>query len=278
MTTNSKLNWAVIPCAGLGTRLLPVTKSIPKAMLPIGNYPLIHFAVKEATNLGIENILIIIGDGMDTIRSYFTENSGLNTALEIKGEKELLSEQNQIVNLADIKFLLQEKPIGVGHAIKLTKRIIGDNPFAVILPDDLIFAKPNALGQLKNIYDKYGGNVIGLNKLKNNEIDKKGIVSFTEDKDRYKIDMLVEKPKIGDAPSNIGILGRYIFEYSIFDSIPDESDSEINVTDAMMSCIDKIPVSGKILDGYHFDTGNPRGMVRASNFFIKNSKLILEDY
>ena len=127
MTTNSKLNWAVIPCAGLGTRLLPVTKSIPKAMLPIGNYPLIHFAVKEATNLGIENILIIIGDGMDTIRSYFTENSGLNTALEIKGEKELLSEQNQIVNLADIKFLLQEKPIGVGHAIKLTKRIIGDN-------------------------------------------------------------------------------------------------------------------------------------------------------
>lgn len=278
MTTNSKLNWAVIPCAGLGTRLLPVTKSIPKAMLPIGNYPLIHFAVKEATNLGIENILIIIGDGMDTIRSYFTENSGLNTALEIKGEKELLSEQNQIVNLADIKFLLQEKPIGVGHAIKLTKRIIGDNPFAVILPDDLIFAKPNALGQLKNIYDKYGGNVIGLNKLKNNEIDKKGIVSFTEDKDRYKIDMLVEKPKIGDAPSNIGILGRYIFEYSIFDSIPDESDSEINVTDAMMSCIDKIPVSGKILDGYHFDTGNPKGMVRASNFFIKNSKLILEDY
>ena len=252
MTTNSKLNWAVIPCAGLGTRLLPVTKSIPKAMLPIGNYPLIHFAVKEATNLGIENILIIIGDGMDTIRSYFTENSGLNTALEIKGEKELLSEQNQIVNLADIKFLLQEKPIGVGHAIKLTKRIIGDNPFAVILPDDLIFAKPNALGQLKNIYDKYGGNVIGLNKLKNNEIDKKGIVSFTEDKDRYKIDMLVEKPKIGDAPSNIGILGRYIFEYSIFDSIPDESDSEINVTDAMMNCIDKIPVSGKILDGYHF--------------------------
>ena len=278
MTTNSKLNWAVIPCAGLGTRLLPVTKSIPKAMLPIGNYPLIHFAVKEATNLGIENILIIIGDGMDTIRSYFTENSGLNTALEIKGEKELLSEQNQIVNLADIKFLLQEKPIGVGHAIKLTKRIIGDNPFAVILPDDLIFAKPNALGQLKNIYDKYGGNVIGLNKLKNNEIDKKGIVSFTEDKDRYKIDMLVEKPKIGDAPSNIGILGRYIFEYSIFDAIPDESDSEINVTDAMMSCIDKIPVSGKILDGYHFDTGNPKGMVRASNFFIKNSKLILEDY
>ena len=114
--------------------------------------------------------------------------------------------------------------------------------------------------------------------MKNNEIDKKGIVSFTEDKDRYKIDMLVEKPKIGDAPSNIGILGRYIFEYSIFDSIPDESDSEINVTDAMMNCIDKIPVSGKILDGYHFDTGNPKGMVRASNFFIKNSKLILEDY
>ena len=135
MTTKSKLNWAVIPCAGLGTRLLPVTRSIPKAMLPVGNYPLIHFAVTEATNLGIENILIIIGDGMDAIRSYFTENSNLNNALKLKGENNLLEDQNKITSLADIRFLLQEKPLGVGHAIKLTKRIIGDNPFAVILPD-----------------------------------------------------------------------------------------------------------------------------------------------
>ena len=196
MTTNSKLNWAVIPCAGLGTRLLPVTRSIPKAMLPVGNYPLIHFAVTEATNLGIENILIIIGDGMDAIRTYFTENSNLNNALKLQGENNLLEDQNKITSLADIRFLLQEKPLGVGHAIKLTKRIIGDNPFAVILPDDLIFAKPNALGQLKIIYDKHGGNVIGLNKVKNNEIEKKGIVGYTEDKDRFKINQLIEKPKI----------------------------------------------------------------------------------
>ena len=247
-------------------------------MLPVGNYPLIHFAVTEATNLGIENILIIIGDGMDAIRSYFTENSNLNNALKLKGENNLLEDQNKITSLADIRFLLQEKPLGVGHAIKLTKRIIGDNPFAVILPDDLIFAKPNALGQLKMIYDKHGGNVIGLNKVKNNEIEKKGIVGYTEDKDRFKINHLVEKPKISDAPSNIGILGRYIFEYSIFDEIPDESDKEINVTDAMMSSINTTPVSGKLLEGYHFDTGNTRGMVRASNFFMKNSKLILDDY
>ena len=278
MTTNSKLNWAVIPCAGLGTRLLPVTRSIPKAMLPVGNYPLIHFAVTEATNLGIENILIIIGDGMDAIRSYFTENSNLNNALKLQGENNLLEDQNKITSLADIRFLLQEKPLGVGHAIKLTKRIIGDNPFAVILPDDLIFAKPNALGQLKIIYDKHGGNVIGLNKVKNNEIEKKGIVGYTEDKDRFKINQLIEKPKISDAPSNIGILGRYIFEYSMFDEILDESDKEINVTDAMMSSINTTPVSGKLLEGYHFDTGNTRGMVRASNFFMKNSKLILDDY
>ena len=159
--TTSNINWAVIPCAGLGTRLLPVTKSVPKAMLPVGNYPLVHFAVK-AISVGIENILII-GDGMDSIRNYFTE---------IKVDKSISNGDLENINIeqmiasSDIRFLLQEKPLGVGHAINLTKRIIGDNPFAVILPDDLIFSKPNSLEQLKTIYDKYGGNVIGLNKLK----------------------------------------------------------------------------------------------------------------
>ena len=176
-------------------------------------------------------------------QGIFLNVDEINNALKLKGENNLLEDQNKITSLADIRFLLQEKPLGVGHAIKLTKRIIGDNPFAVILPDDLIFAKPNALGQLKMIYDKHGGNVIGLNKVKNNEIEKKGIVGYTEDKDRFKINHLVEKPKISDAPSNIGILGRYIFEYSIFDEIPDESDKEINVTDAMMSSINTTPVS-----------------------------------
>lgn len=274
MTTNN-LNWAVIPCAGLGTRLLPVTKSVPKAMLPVGNYPLVHFAVKEAISVGIENILIIIGDGMDSIRNYFTE---------IKVDKSISNGDLENINIeqmiasSDIRFLLQEKPLGVGHAIKLTKRIIGDNPFAVILPDDLIFSKPNSLEQLKTIYDKYGGNVIGLNKLKRSEIEYKGIVGFDEENDRYKINSLQEKPEIKDAKSNIGILGRYILDYSIFDKIIDSDSGETNLTDALSDSVNKSEISGKILEGYHFDTGNPQGLVKASNFFLKNSKLILEKY
>jgi UTP--glucose-1-phosphate uridylyltransferase len=278
MASVNKLNWAVIPSAGLGTRLLPVTRSVPKAMLPIGNYPLIHFAVKEAVSIGIENILIIIGDGMDPIRNYFTENQILNKKLESEGNTKLLDLQNEITNFADIRFLLQEKPLGVGQAIKLTKRIIGDNPFSVILPDDLIFAKPNALDQLYTIYKKYKGHVVGLNNLKNNEIQDKGIVSFTEEIDRYKINQLIEKPNLSEAPSKTGILGRYIFESSIFDQIVEVSDNEVNVTDALMAALAKTNVSGKIIEGYHFDTGTPKGLVKASSFFLKNSKLILEKY
>ena len=271
--SNKNLNWAVIPCAGLGTRLMPVTRSVPKAMLPVGNYPIIHFAVKEAISIGIENILIIIGDGMDTLRSYFSE---------IENMPESLDEENinieEMIKSSDIRFLLQEKPLGVGHAIKLTKRIIGDNSFAVILPDDLIFSKPNSLQQLKKIYDKHGGHVIGLNELKKNEIEKKGIVDFNKEKDRYKITDLVEKPKISEAPSSTGILGRYILDYSIFDKIDDSDEGETNLTDALSLSLKSSEVSGKILEGYHFDTGNPNGLVKASNFFLKNSKLILEKY
>ncbi len=273
--TTSNLNWAVIPCAGLGTRLLPVTKSIPKAMLPVGNFPLVHFAVKEAISIGIENILIIIGDGMDSIRNYFTENN--NDKSNNNGITENINIE-EIINSSDIRFLLQEKPQGVGDAIKLTRRIIGDNSFAVILPDDLIFSKPNALAQLKTVYEKYGGSVIGLNKLRKDEIEYKGIVGFDEESDRYKINSLQEKPKLEEAKSNIGILGRYILDYSIFDQIIDNDLGETNLTDALGSNLEMSEISGKILEGYHFDTGNPEGLVKASNFFLKNSKLILEKY
>tara|TARA_B100000424_G_scaffold25901_1_gene18113 strand:+ start:244 stop:1068 length:825 start_codon:yes stop_codon:yes gene_type:complete len=273
--TTTNLNWAVIPCAGLGTRLLPVTKSIPKAMLPVGNFPIVHFAVKEAISIGIENILIIIGDGMDSIRNYFTENN--NDKSNNNGISENINIE-EIINSSDIRFLLQEKPQGVGDAIKLTRRIIGDNSFAVILPDDLIFSKPNALAQLKTVYEKYGGSVIGLNKLRKDEIEYKGIVGFDEESDRYKINSLQEKPKLEEAKSNIGILGRYILDYSIFDQIIDNDMGETNLTDALGSNLEMSEISGKILEGYHFDTGNPEGLVKASNFFLKNSKLILEKY
>lgn len=270
---NNKLNWAVIPCAGLGTRLMPVTKSVPKSMLPVGNYPIIHFAVKEAISVGIENILIIIGDGMDSVRSYFTESKDINNQTNTENIN-----IEEMIKSSDIRFLLQEKPLGVGHAIKLTKRIIGDNSFAVILPDDLIFSKPNSLAQLINIYEKYGGHVLGLNKLKKSEIETKGVIAFDKESDRYKIKSMIEKPKASEAPSNIGILGRYILNNQIFDEIIDNEKGETNLTDALNQSIRKLEISGKILDGYHFDTGNPNGLVKASNFFMKNSKLILEKY
>jgi UTP--glucose-1-phosphate uridylyltransferase len=276
MISNSKINWAVIPCAGLGTRLLPVTKTVPKAMIPVANYPIIHFAVKEAMSVGIENILIIIGEGMDSIRDYFSENTKLPKFIQNNGTIENNYKEEIFSDSANIRFLLQDKPLGVGHAIKLAKRIINESSFAVILPDDVIFTKGNPISQLMKIYDKFGGHVIGLNILKKNEIEQKGIVEFIKEKNRYKITNLVEKPKLSDAPSKIGILGRYILNPNIFDYISDnvENDQEINLTEALLKSRKESEISGEILDGYHFDTGNIEGLLKASSFFLKNHKIL----
>ncbi len=276
MISNSKINWAVIPCAGLGTRLLPVTKTVPKAMIPVANYPIIHFAVKEAMSVGIENILIIIGEGMDSVRDYFSENAKLpkfisnNVKIDNKYKDDTFSDR------VNIRFLLQDKPLGVGHAIKLAKRIINESIFAVILPDDVIFTKGNPISQLMKIYNKFGGHVIGLNKLKKNEIEQKGIVEVIKEKTRYKITNLIEKPKLSDAPSRIGILGRYILGPNIFDHINDnvENDQEINLTEALLKAGKNVEISGEILEGYHFDTGNIEGLIKASSFFLKNHKIL----
>ena len=147
---------------------------------------------------------------------------------------------------------------------------------AVILPDDVIFTKGNPISQLMKIYDKFGGHVIGLNILKKNEIEQKGIVEFIKEKNRYKITNLVEKPKLSDAPSKIGILGRYILNPNIFDYISDnvENDQEINLTEALLKSRKESEISGEILDGYHFDTGNIEGLLKASSFFLKNHKIL----
>ena len=276
MISNSKINWAVIPCAGLGTRLLPVTKTVPKAMIPVANYPIIHFAVKEAMSVGIENILIIIGEGMDSIRDYFSENTKLPKFISNNGKNENKYIDETFSDSANIRFLLQDKPLGVGHAIKLAKRIINESSFAVILPDDVIFTKGNPISQLMKIYNQFGGHVIGLNKIKKSEVEHKGVVEFIKEENRYKITNLIEKPKLSDAPSKIGILGRYILNPNIFDHISDnvENDQEINLTEALLRAGEVSEISGEILEGFHFDTGNIEGLIKASSFFLKNHKIL----
>ncbi|MBI63322.1 MAG: UTP--glucose-1-phosphate uridylyltransferase [Chloroflexi bacterium] len=276
MISNSKINWAVIPCAGLGTRLLPVTKTVPKAMIPVANYPIIHFAVKEAMSVGIENILIIIGEGMDSIRDYFSENTKLPKFISNNGKNENKYIDETFSDSANIRFLLQDKPLGVGHAIKLAKRIINESSFAVILPDDVIFTKGNPISQLMKIYNQFGGHVIGLNKIKKSEVEHKGVVEFIKEENRYKITNLIEKPKLSDAPSKIGILGRYILNPNIFDYISDnvENDQEINLTEALLRAGEVSEISGEILEGFHFDTGNIEGLIKASSFFLKNHKIL----
>ena len=276
MISNSKINWAVIPCAGLGTRLLPVTKTVPKAMIPVANYPIIHFAVKEAMSVGIENILIIIGEGMDSIRDYFSENTKLPKFISNNGKNENKYIDETFSDSANIRFLLQDKPLGVGHAIKLAKRIINESSSAVILPDDVIFTKGNPISQLMKIYNQFGGHVIGLNKIKKSEVEHKGVVEFIKEENRYKITNLIEKPKLSDAPSKIGILGRYILNPNIFDYISDnvENDQEINLTEALLRAGEESEISGETLEGFHFDTGNIEGLIKASSFFLKNHKIL----
>tara|TARA_B100000959_G_scaffold285815_1_gene361874 strand:+ start:2820 stop:3569 length:750 start_codon:yes stop_codon:yes gene_type:complete len=245
-------------------------------MIPVANYPIIHFAVKEAMSVGIENILIIIGEGMDSIRDYFSENTKLPKFISNNGKNENKYIDETFSDSANIRFLLQDKPLGVGHAIKLAKRIINESSFAVILPDDVIFTKGNPISQLMKIYNQFGGHVIGLNKIKKSEVEHKGVVEFIKEENRYKITNLIEKPKLSDAPSKIGILGRYILNPNIFDYISDnvENDQEINLTEALLRAGEESEISGEILEGFHFDTGNIEGLIKASSFFLKNHKIL----
>lgn len=274
-----RIKKAVIPAAGLGTRFLPATKAQPKEMLPIVDKPAIQYIVEEAVQSGIEDILIITGRNKRAIEDHFDKSVELELTLEEKEDRELLDLVRNISSLANIHYIRQKEPKGLGHAIYCAKSFINNEPFAVLLGDDIVDSKTKpCLQQLIDIYIEYGTSIIGVQEVPKADVSKYGIVSGKMVDERlYKVNNLVEKPSIEDAPSNIAILGRYIIEPEIFEILEHTkpgAGGEIQLTDALKELSTKQDVYAYIFEGRRHDIGNKLGFLQATvEFALKREDL-----
>ena len=261
-----KVRKAVIPVAGMGTRFLPVTKSVPKEMLPIIDVPALHYIVEEAVNSGIEEILFITSPYKTVIENYFDRNFELEKRLEKSGKKEKIKKIEAIPNMCKFYYMRQGEPMGSGHAIKIAKEFINNEPFAVIYGDDLMKSNEPVLKQLIDMYEKYDSNIIGVQKVKHEDVYKYGIIEY-EDIETKKIKSLVEKPKIEDAPSDYAGVGRYIVKPEIFkelDEMLPSSNGEYQFTDAMLSLMKKQDFYACEFNGKYYDIGSQIGYLKAN--------------
>lgn len=263
-----KVKKAIIPAAGLGTRFLPATKAQPKEMLPIVDKPTIQYIIEEAILSGIEDILIITGRNKKAIEDHFDKSYELEDTLEKKGKKELLKVVQEISNMTKIHYIRQKEANGLGQAIYYAKSFIKDEPFAVLLGDDVVYSKKPCLKQLIDQYDKYQKTILGVQEVSLDDVNKYGIVSGNKIKDDlHKVKTLIEKPNKKDAPSNIAILGRYIITPDIFDILETTkpgSGGEIQLTDALKTLAEKDDMYAYTFKGRRYDVGNKLGFLEAT--------------
>ncbi len=262
-----KVRKAVFPAAGLGTRFLPATKASPKEMLPIVDKPMIQYAVEEAEACNIKEFIMITGKSKRAIEDHFDTAFELEHTLKNKGEDAMLKE---VQRLSDHQFayIRQGKPLGLGHAILCAKPFVKDEPFAVILSDDIIDPDDNLLGEMINISDEYQATVLALQKVPKSEIHRYGVIAGEEiTKNVYKISDMVEKPSAEDAPSDLAIIGRYILTPDIFNMIektPPGKGGEIQLTDALKALLKHKPVYGYLFEGNRYDGGDKIGYLKAT--------------
>jgi UTP--glucose-1-phosphate uridylyltransferase len=263
-----KVRKAVIVAAGWGTRFLPVTKSQPKEMLPLVDKPVIQYSVEELINSGIEQIIMVTALGKRAIEDYFDRSFELEYVLTQKGETRLLQEMRELSSLIDICYVRQKEQLGLGHAILTTKDVIGSEPFAVILPDDIIDSRVPVLKQMIAVFEQYGTNVIAVERINPQDTVKYGIIEPEQVSDCvYKVLSLVEKPEPAEAPSDLGVVGRYILMPQIFDAlkrIPSGKDKEIQLTDALQLLLNQQTLYAYEFEGVRYDTGTPLGWLEAT--------------
>lgn len=273
---------AVIPVAGLGTRFLPATKAQPKEMLPIVDKPVIQYIVEEAVAAGIKQIIFVTGRHKRAIEDHFDRNLELERALEEKGKEELLKLVREISDLVDIVYVRQKEPLGLGHAILTAEPAVGNEPFAVLLGDDIMVSDPPAIRQLIDVFDKYHCSVLGIQEVPQEDVNKYGIVAGKEiEKGVYKVDTLVEKPSLEEAPSNLAITGRYILTPGIFEAlknIPPGKGGEIQLTDGIQKLGLREAVYAKIMEGKRYDTGTKVGFLEATVDFALSRKELREPF
>jgi UTP--glucose-1-phosphate uridylyltransferase len=277
MSETKKVRKAVIPAAGFGTRFLPATKSMPKEMLPIIDKPAIHYAVEEAVKAGIEEIIFITGRGKRAIEDYFDHSYELEDLLEIKGKTELLAQVREISDMADIVYIRQKEALGLGHAVLRARDWVGDEPFAVILPDVLIDSAESCTKQLIRVYEKTGKSVVGVKEVDWDQVSSYGIIDPEGDGASFNIRGVVEKPSREEAPSNLSIVGRYIFTPEIFKYLAETEPGkggEIQLTDAIAKMIEGEGVCGATYEGEDYDTGDKLGFLKATvSLALKHEEL-----
>ncbi|TQR21366.1 UTP--glucose-1-phosphate uridylyltransferase GalU [Psychrobacillus vulpis] len=269
---------AVIPAAGFGTRFLPATKALPKEMLPIVDKPNLQYIIEEAIASGIEDIIIVTGRNKKSMEDHFDKSIELELLLKKTGKVELLETVENISNLVDIHYMRQKEPLGLGHAILCTKKFIGNEPFAVLLPDDIIDAEVPALKQMIEKYEEVQSSILGVNEVPNEDVNKYGIVDYSEaDNNLFTVKRLVEKPAIENAPSNQAIVGRYILSPAIFEElekVQPDAKGEIQLTDAIDSLLSKESIYSYIFEGKRYDVGDKFGFLQATfDFALKRDDL-----
>ncbi|MDD5693346.1 MAG: UTP--glucose-1-phosphate uridylyltransferase GalU [Patescibacteria group bacterium] len=272
-----KVRKAVIPAAGFGTRFLPATKAMPKEMLPIIDKPMIHYAVEEAVKAGIRDIIFSTGRGKRSLEDYFDHSYELEDQLKKTGKKDLLKEIEDISDMAEIVYIRQKHALGLGHAILRAKDVIGDEPFAVILPDMLVDSDVPYMKQVIEAYEETNRSVLGVKETTPDKVSLYGIADPAESADTFKLKGVVEKPAPEDAPSNLYIFGRYVFTPELFDYLEKTKPTlggEIMLTDAISDLIKSEGVYGKILEGTDFDTGDKLGYLQAMAWYgLKHNDL-----
>jgi len=266
-----KVRKAVITAAGWGTRFLPITRSQPKEMLPVVNKPLIQYSVEEAINSGIEQIIIITALGKRAIEDYFDRSFELEYVLEQKGETKLLQEMRELSSLVDICYIRQKEQLGLGHAILTAKNVVADEPFAVLLPDDIVDSRVPVLKQMIEVYEQYKTNVIAIKRVSSRDTIKYGIIEPKRVSGRiHQVLGLTEKPEPQEAPSNLGVVGRYILMPQIFDILevtPPGKNQEIQLTDALQLLLKQQAIYACEFEGVWYDTGTPLGWLKATVAF-----------
>lgn len=273
-----KVRKAIIPAAGLGTRFLPATKAQPKEMLPIVDKPTIQYIIEEAVASGIEEILIITGRNKKCIEDHFDKSVELEMELEKNHKAELLEIVRGISDMVDIHYIRQKEPRGLGHAILCARAFVGNEPFAVLLGDDVVDSEVPCLKQLMDCYKEYKTSILGVQTVAKEDVNKYGIVDGIHIEDRvYKVKKLVEKPAVEESPSNVAILGRYIITPQIFDILKNTAPGkggEIQLTDALQTLIESEAMYAYNFEGRRYDVGDKFGFLQATvEFALKREEL-----
>jgi UTP--glucose-1-phosphate uridylyltransferase len=264
----------VFPAAGLGTRFLPATKAQPKEMLPLVDKPIIQYGVEEAVAAGIDNILLVTGRGKNAIEDHFDRSVELEAFLEARGKHEQLDEVRKISNLINFAYVRQGEPLGLGHAVLVTRELVGDEPFAVILGDDVIDADPPAIKQLIDVFERLDGPVLAVERMPRDQISNYGVIAIEPNTQLgngiYQVRDLVEKPPLEEAPSDLAIIGRYVLTSDIFPVLAatkSDRTGEIQLTNGLRELLKKRPIYACEVKGVRHDTGNKLGFLKAVVYF-----------